>query len=321
MTHDSTQTVNTPDGQMDLYDVTPETKPSAAVIVIHEAFGVNEHIRDVTRRVAAAGFRAVAPTVFHRAGGGTAPYDDFSKVMPLFRGLTDEGILADVDAIVAYLRQAGFDEQRIGIVGFCFGGRVTFLVATRRRLGAGVGFYGGGIVTKRMPPFAPLIGDAGRLATPWLGLFGDEDAGIPVADVEQLRDARPRDEGRPRDRPLSGRRARLPLRPAALLPRGRGEGRLAAHARLVPKASRALNGGYSPTKEPSGAMMKSSQSGTKVRHPASLIDPITRMLPFGSRSSQRAWTSIWYHVPDGAVSSQVCASSIRAASSAWLRRR
>jgi carboxymethylenebutenolidase len=187
MTHDSKQTVDTSDGPMGLYDVEPEAKPSVAVIVIQEAFGVNEHIRDVTRRFAATGFRAVAPTMFHRAGGGTAPYDDFSKVMPLFAGVSDDGIVADVDATVAYLRRAGFDDQRIGIVGFCFGGRVTFLVATRRKLGAAVGFYGGGIVTTRIPLFQPLIGDAGRLATPWLGLFGDADAGIPVEDVERLR--------------------------------------------------------------------------------------------------------------------------------------
>jgi len=193
MTHDSTRTVETPDGPMDLYDVTPEAKPSGAVIVLQEAFGVNEHIRDVTRRFAAAGFRAVAPSMFHRAGGGTAPYDDFSKVIPLFAGMSDDGIVSDVDATVGYLHHAGFDDGRIGIVGFCFGGRVTFLVATRRKLGAAVGFYGGGIVTKRMPLFQPLIGDVSKLATPWLGLFGDEDTGIPVADVEQLRATLDRD--------------------------------------------------------------------------------------------------------------------------------
>jgi len=187
MTQDSMPSVATPDGPMPLYDVEPAAEPSGAVIVIQEAFGVNEHIRDVTRRFAAAGFRAVAPTMFHRAGGGTAPYGDFSKVMPLFAGVSDAGILADIDATIGYLHRAGFEDQRIGIVGFCFGGRVTFLVATRRRLGAAVGFYGGGIVTKRLPLFDPLIGDAGKLSTPWLGLFGDEDSGIPVADVEQLR--------------------------------------------------------------------------------------------------------------------------------------
>jgi len=188
MTRDATHTVQTPDGPMDLYDAFSEQKPIGAVIVIQEAFGVNDYIRDVTRRFAAAGYHAVAPTMFHRAGGGTAPYDDFSKVMPLFRGVTDDGIVADVDATVGHLRAAGFDDAQIGIVGFCFGGRVTFLVATRRTLGAAVGFYGGGIVTQRMPFFQPLIGDTARLATPWLGLFGDADAGIPIADVEQLRE-------------------------------------------------------------------------------------------------------------------------------------
>src|SRR5215212_5327076 len=145
----STQRVDTSDGPMEIYDVAPDGEPAGAVIVIQEAFGVNDHIRDVTRRFAAAGFRAVAPTMFHRAGGGTAPYDDFAKVLPLFAGVSDDGIVADVDAVVKYLNAAGFDDARIGIVGFCFGGRVTFLVATRRALGAAVGFYGGGIVSTR----------------------------------------------------------------------------------------------------------------------------------------------------------------------------
>src|SRR5262245_21441500 len=188
MTQDATHTIHTPDGPMAIYEAVPETPAASAVIVIQEAFGVNDYIRDVTRRFAAAGFHAVAPAMFHRAGGGTAPYDDFSQVMPLFRGVTDDGIVADVDATVDYLRKAGFDDDRIGIVGFCFGGRVTFLVATRRNLGAAVGFYGGGIVSSRLPFFQPLIGDAARLATPWFGLFGDADAGIPVSHVEQLRE-------------------------------------------------------------------------------------------------------------------------------------
>jgi len=187
MAHDTTQKVSTPDGAMDLYEVVPDAKASGAVIVIQEAFGVNDHIRDVTRRFAAAGYRAVAPTMFHRAGGGTAPYGDFAKVLPLFEGVNDEGIVADVDATVEYLHRAGFDDPHIGIVGFCFGGRVTFLIATRRKLGAAVGFYGGGIVTTRIPLFQLLIGDAAKLGTPWLGLFGDEDTSIPVEDVELLR--------------------------------------------------------------------------------------------------------------------------------------
>ena len=179
----------TPDGSMEIYEAYPEGEPKGAIIVIQEAFGVNDHIQDVTRRIAAAGYVGVAPAMFHRAGGGTAPYDDFSKVMPLFEGISDDGILADVDATVAHLEAQGFPPARIGIVGFCFGGRVTFLVAARRSLGAAVTFYGGGIVNASPLGLSALIGEAGDLQTPWLGLFGDLDKGIPVDDVEVLRSA------------------------------------------------------------------------------------------------------------------------------------
>jgi carboxymethylenebutenolidase len=181
--------LNTPGGPMPLYEAIPDGDARAAVIVIQEAFGVNEHIEDVTRRFAEQGSRAVAPHIFHRAGGGTAPYDDFAKVMPLFAGLTDDGLLDDVDASVAHLAGAGFEPGQISVVGFCFGGRVTFLVAVRRAIGAAVGFYGGGIVTARLPQFPALAGEAASLQTPWLGLFGDQDESIPVDDVEQLRTA------------------------------------------------------------------------------------------------------------------------------------
>src|SRR5262249_58355662 len=120
MARHATHTLQTPDGPMDVYEALPHEKAAGAVIVIQEAFGVNDYIRDVTRRVAAAGYHAVAPTMFHRAGGGTAPYDDFSKAMPLFRGVTDDGIVADVDAAVGHLRHAGFEDARLAIIGFCF---------------------------------------------------------------------------------------------------------------------------------------------------------------------------------------------------------
>ena len=179
-------TVDTSDGPMELYRAAPDGELRTGVIVVQEAFGLNDHIQDVTRRFAAAGHLAVAPALFHRAGGGTAPYDDFSQVLPLFAGLDDDGILADVDAAIAELGAAGIPPERIGIVGFCLGGRVTFLVALERALGAAVGFYGGGIVTARFPQFPALVDRVGQLQTPWLGLFGDLDSSIPVADVEEL---------------------------------------------------------------------------------------------------------------------------------------
>jgi carboxymethylenebutenolidase len=197
MTTETRVTVKTADGTMDLYESLPDGKPKGAVIVIQEAFGVNEHIQDVTRRFAAAGYRAVAPTLFHRAGGGTAPYTDFTKVMPLFKGVNDDAILMDVDAALAHLRGQGFRDEQVGIVGFCMGGRVTFLVATHRKLGAAVGFYGGGIAVARRPGFPVLIGHAGNLATPWLGLFGDKDGGIPVEDIELLRETLRRESKTP----------------------------------------------------------------------------------------------------------------------------
>jgi len=182
-------TLSTADGPMELYEATPDGDARGAVIVIQEAFGLNEHIKDVTRRAAAAGYHAVAPAIFHRAGGGTADYGDFEKVIPLFEGVTDDSTLMDVDASIEHLHGAGFADSAIGIVGFCFGGRATFLVAARRALGAAVGFYGGGIASKGYLPFDALIGEATSLKTPWLGLFGDADTGIPAEDVERLREA------------------------------------------------------------------------------------------------------------------------------------
>ena len=186
----ATRTVQlaTPDGPMDLYEARPEGTPARAVIVVQEAFGVNDHIQDVTRRFAAEGYLAVAPSLFHRAGGGTASYDDFSKVLPLFEGLSDPGILDDIDAALDHVSGTGIPHERTGIVGFCMGGRITFLVALERRLGAAVGFYGGGIVTARFPQFPALVDRTAELQTPWLGLFGDRDRSIPVDDVEALRD-------------------------------------------------------------------------------------------------------------------------------------
>lgn len=185
----ATVTLDTRDGPMEVWSARPDGPPRGAVVVVQEAFGVNDYIRDVTQRFAAEGYHAVAPALFHRAGGGTASYDDFAAVIPLFEGLTDDGILVDLDATRSHLHEQGFDDAAIGIVGFCFGGRITFLAALEWALGAAVGFYGGGIVTPRFPQFPALVDRAATLRTPWLGLFGDEDGSIPVEDVETLREA------------------------------------------------------------------------------------------------------------------------------------
>src|ERR1700692_4218870 len=123
--------LETADGPMRLYEAKPEGNARGGIVVIQEAFGVNPHIEDVTRRAAAAGYHAVAPDLFHRSGpGSVAEYGDFEKVMEYFKDLAgDAAVLTDVDAALDHLRAAGFADTTIGIVGFCAGGRITFLVA------------------------------------------------------------------------------------------------------------------------------------------------------------------------------------------------
>jgi carboxymethylenebutenolidase len=173
---------------MGLYDVAPEGGARAAVIVIQEAFGVNGHIEDVTRRFAAAGYRAVAPHLFHRSGDPVLGYDDLSQVMPHMQAMSAQGLYDDLDATLAHLAEAGYEGPRVGITGFCMGGTVAFFAAVKYALGAAVTFYGGGVAQGRfgLPSQLEVAGD---LKTPWLGLYGDQDKGIPVDDVEQLRKA------------------------------------------------------------------------------------------------------------------------------------
>jgi len=166
----------------------PSGTPKGAVVVIQEAFGVNDHIEDVARRFAAEGWLAVAPHLFHRSGDPKLGYSDFGEVMPHMQALTREGVLADVDAAVAEIAKAGIPASKTGIVGFCMGGTVALVVDAHRSLGAAVTFYGGGVKEGRFG-FPPLVEEAPRLKAPWLGLFGDQDKGIPVADVEELREA------------------------------------------------------------------------------------------------------------------------------------
>jgi len=183
-----TAMLQTPDGEMALYDASPDGSPRGAVIVIQEAFGVNDHIEDVTRRFANEGFRAVAPHLFYRTGDPVIDYGDYAKIMEHFQALSEKGLLGDIDATLLHLRGAGFDHANVGIVGFCMGGTVAYLTGVRRRLGASVTFYGGGVAEGRfgMPS---LIDMAPELQTPWLGLYGDLDQGIPSEQVEALRSA------------------------------------------------------------------------------------------------------------------------------------
>jgi carboxymethylenebutenolidase len=163
----------------------PDNPAVGGVVVLQEAFGVTEHIEDVCQRLADAGWLAVAPHIYHQTGDPILPYDDFSQVMPHAGALTPDGILADVDAALAFIEGAGFPADTAGVVGFCMGGTLALATAAERQVGAAVTYYGSGILQGRFG-FPPLVELAPRLRAPWLGLFGDEDKGIPVDEVEQL---------------------------------------------------------------------------------------------------------------------------------------
>ena len=168
-----------------LYEAAPDTNPVGAVIVVQEIFGVNDHIEDVARRFAAAGFHAVAPHLFHRDGVNALPYD-YAIAKPHMENLTADNMSTDIAETLNYLADKGFSTSSTGVVGFCLGGSVALLAATQHPFGAAVTFYGGGVGQGRLG-IPPLIDIAASLRAPWLGLYGDQDRTIPVGDVERLR--------------------------------------------------------------------------------------------------------------------------------------
>ncbi len=184
--HAATVELPSPDGAVPAYDAGPDTPARAAVVVIQEAFGVNHHIEDVAQRFVAAGYRAVAPHLFHRDGVNALPYGDFDVVKPHMANLTDKGIRIDIEATLEYLAGEGFAPASTGIVGFCMGGSVAFAAAVDHPFGAAVTFYGSGVLSGRFG-FPPLAELAPALQSPWLGLFGDLDQSIPPEHVETLR--------------------------------------------------------------------------------------------------------------------------------------
>jgi carboxymethylenebutenolidase len=184
----TTVSVDSAGSKMNIYAAPPKGTAKGAVIVIQEAFGITDHIKDVANRLADEGYLAVAPHLFHRSGDPIIAYDKMQEVMPHIMQLKAETLKADVDATLAYLKGQGFSEKQIGVVGFCMGGTIAFFAAGWYGLGAVVTFYGGGITQGRfgMPAFIEL---APKLKTPWLGLYGDCDQGIPLTEVEMLRKA------------------------------------------------------------------------------------------------------------------------------------
>ena len=177
----------TADGPMSAFCARPASRADRAVVVLQEAFGVNDHIQDVARRVAAHGHLALAPDLFHRGGVGTLGYDQHVEAMPLIGAIGVDQIVTDVRAALAHLvDREGLPASRVAVVGFCFGGRAAFTAATAvPGLGATVVFYGPGLAAG---PHA-VLDRAGDIDAPVLIHVGADDPTIPADQVRAVDDA------------------------------------------------------------------------------------------------------------------------------------
>ena len=187
--------VKVKDGEMPVYFARPEkAKNPPVVLVAMEIFGLHEYIKDVTRRLAKAGALAIAPDYYFRSGQDLTKITEMPKLMPIVNAKPDAELLADLDATVAWAKSQGGNTRRLAILGFCRGGRTVWEYAAHNKdLRAGVAFYGslvdppaqkeGGKWPKSPTELAPDI------KAPVLGLYGEADQGIPVAQVEAMKEA------------------------------------------------------------------------------------------------------------------------------------
>jgi carboxymethylenebutenolidase len=180
------------EGEMPAYRAMPDKGgPFPVVLVVEEIFGVHEHIRDLCRRLAKAGYLAVAPELFARQGDVSNISDIQEIISKVVSKVPDAQVMSDLDSTVAWAKKSGKgDTAKLGITGFCWGGRIVWLYAAHNKdLKAGVAWYGR-LVGKGtdLQPKHP-IDLVASLKAPVLGLYGGADAGIPVDTVEQMRKA------------------------------------------------------------------------------------------------------------------------------------
>src|SRR6266851_9412989 len=175
------------DGEIPGYRAMPATGgPFPTVLVVHEIFGVHEHIKDICRRLAKLGYFAVAPALFAREGD-VSKLSDIEQVMKVVAMVPEKQVASDLDATVAWARGTGkADTSRLGITGFCWGGRQVWLDAAHNpALKAGVAWYGPlHRPSDVLSPHNP-IDLVPQMNAPVLGLYGGADAAIPAAQVEQ----------------------------------------------------------------------------------------------------------------------------------------
>src|SRR3954447_11367108 len=184
--------IPTSDGQMPAYRAMPASGgPFPTILVVQEIFGVHEHIKDICRRLAKLGYLAVAPELYARQGDVSQMKNFQDIISKVVSKVPDKQVMSDLDATVTWVKDGGKGNvSKLGITGFCWGGRIVWLYAAHNPdLKAEVAWYGRLVgQPDELHPRNPidLVGD---LKAPVLGLYGGADQGIPISTVEQMRTA------------------------------------------------------------------------------------------------------------------------------------
>jgi carboxymethylenebutenolidase len=184
-------TIPVGDFKMPAYRAAPANKRNAPVVlVISEIFGVHEYIADVARRFARAGYFAIAPELFVRQGDAGS-YGEIGKLIAeVISKVPDGQVMSDLDHTVTWAQGQGADTRKVGITGFCWGGRITWMYAAHNpAVKAGVAWYGrlAGSPSALSPRHPVDV--AAALHAPVLGLYGEKDTGIPLDTVNQMKAA------------------------------------------------------------------------------------------------------------------------------------
>jgi carboxymethylenebutenolidase len=185
--------IQTMTGPVPAYRAMPEKGGKfPLVLVVQEIFGVHEHIKDVCRRLAKLGYFAIAVDLYHRQGDVTKFTDNQEIFAKVVNFVPDSQVMSDLDAAVVYAESTGkADTSRLGVTGFCWGGRITWTYCVHNpKVKAGVAWYGRLVAPARaaLQPAYP-VELAPHLKVPVLGLYGGADAGISLENVEQMRAA------------------------------------------------------------------------------------------------------------------------------------
>ncbi len=181
--------IRTTDGHIPAYRARPgQGTALPVVLVVQEIFGVHEHIKDICRRFAKLGYLAIAPELYARQGDVSKLSNTDEIIAKVVLQVPDAQVLADLDAAVAWAKESGEGNvEKLGITGFCWGGRIVWLYAAHNpKLKAGVAWYGR--LTGKPSTLQPNhpIDEVSSLRAPVLGLYGAEDRGIPLDTVEQM---------------------------------------------------------------------------------------------------------------------------------------